>query len=55
MTIDCDCGHRCEGSTTGDAVAEAVRHAREAHGIDVTPEQVLATTARRSGRPDEGD
>jgi predicted small metal-binding protein len=37
----CDCGYRCQGDTIHERVRDARRHASEAHGIDVTAEQVL--------------
>ena len=40
----CDCGYACTGATLEDRVEDALRHAREAHGIDVSPDQVLAAT-----------
>jgi hypothetical protein len=39
----CDCGYACRGATLDDRVQDALRHAREAHGIEVSREQVLAT------------
>jgi predicted small metal-binding protein len=43
---DCDCGYRPEGTSLGERVRDAIQHAREAHGIDVSVDQVLA-----QGRP----
>lgn len=39
----CDCGHSCTGATVEDRVRDALRHARDAHGIDVSRDQVLAS------------
>ena len=38
----CDCGYSCVGATLDDRVRDALRHARAVHGIEVSPEQVLA-------------
>jgi len=40
--ITCNCGYVAQGATEDDKVADARRHAREEHGIDVTQAQVLA-------------
>jgi predicted small metal-binding protein len=41
MVIECECGWSLQGPE--DALVEATRqHAREAHGMDLTREQVLA-------------
>jgi predicted small metal-binding protein len=37
----CDCGYRGQGDTIQERVRDAQRHAREAHGIDVTADQIL--------------
>ena len=47
MTIECDCGYLCRGATEAEAVAAARRHALEAHGVEVTAEQVLAAAKAR--------
>ena len=39
----CDCGYSCTGETVEDRVRDALSHAREAHGIDVSRDQVLAS------------
>lgn len=41
-SIQCDCGYVVRGETDDELVAEAQKHAREAHGMDITREQVLA-------------
>jgi predicted small metal-binding protein len=40
--INCDCGHVVRGDTDDEFVAAAQQHAREAHGMELTREQVLA-------------
>jgi predicted small metal-binding protein len=40
--INCDCGRVLRGDTDDELVAAAQKHAREAHGMDLTREQVLA-------------
>jgi hypothetical protein len=42
----CDCGYECRGETVSDRVRDAQRHARDAHGIDVSADQIL-----REGHP----
>ena len=42
--LRCDCGYVSSGSSLEDRVRDARRHARQAHGIEVTPAQVLGTT-----------
>lgn len=44
----CDCGYRCRGATVEDRVRDAQRHARDVHGIDVSPDQVLTNDAASS-------
>jgi len=39
--VECDCGWRCQGSED-EVVALCSAHAREAHGLELTREQVLA-------------
>jgi predicted small metal-binding protein len=39
--IECDCGWTCRG-TDEHLIAECTVHAREVHGMDLTPEQILA-------------
>jgi predicted small metal-binding protein len=39
--IACDCGWTCQG-TDERLIAECIAHAREVHGMDLTPEQILA-------------
>jgi predicted small metal-binding protein len=38
--MECDCGYVCEGIGPDELIDDARRHAREAHGIDVTADQV---------------
>jgi predicted small metal-binding protein len=39
--LTCDCGYVCRGTTDDERVDDAVRHARQAHGIEVRREQVV--------------
>ncbi len=39
--IECDCGWTCQG-TDEQLIAECSVHAREMHGMELTPEQILA-------------
>jgi predicted small metal-binding protein len=41
LVVDCDCGWSCRGSEE-EVVAACVDHGREAHGVELTREQVLA-------------
>jgi predicted small metal-binding protein len=40
--INCDCGHVVRGDSDDELVAATQKHAREAHGMELTREQVLA-------------
>lgn len=40
--INCDCGHVVRGETDDELVANAQKHAREAHSMEITREQALA-------------
>jgi predicted small metal-binding protein len=40
--INCDCGRVVRGDSDDELVAAAQQHAREAHGMELTREQVLA-------------
>jgi len=40
--INCDCGHVVRGGTDDELVAATQKHAREAHGMELTREQVLS-------------
>jgi predicted small metal-binding protein len=40
--IRCDCGYVARGDNDDELVQVAQRHARDAHGIELTPEQVLS-------------
>jgi hypothetical protein len=44
--LHCDCGYRCQGESLGDRVADGQRHAWEAHGIEVSADQILKQLAR---------
>jgi hypothetical protein len=45
----CDCGYECRGGTVEDRILDAQHHAREAHGIDVTADQILHQRASGDG------
>jgi predicted small metal-binding protein len=49
LSIVCECGYVVEGGTEDELVAAAQTHAREAHQLELTREQVLAMLAS-SGR-----
>ena len=40
--FNCDCGRVLRGDTDDELVAGAQEHAREAHGLELTRDQVLA-------------
>jgi predicted small metal-binding protein len=40
--LNCDCGRVVRGDTDDELVAAAQKHAREAHGMELTREQVLS-------------
>ncbi|HVL97726.1 MAG TPA: DUF1059 domain-containing protein [Egibacteraceae bacterium] len=40
--IRCDCGYVARGDSDDQLVSVAQRHAREVHGMELSPEQVLA-------------
>jgi predicted small metal-binding protein len=40
--LNCDCGFVIRGETDDEFVANALAHAREAHNLELTAEQVLA-------------
>ena len=44
--IKCDCGREVRGDTNDELVAAAQEHAREAHGMELTREQILAQAVR---------
>ena len=39
--LNCDCGRVVRGDSDDELVAAAQQHAREAHGMELTREQVL--------------
>ena len=39
--IQCDCGYVARGETDDELVADAQKHAREVHDMELTREQVL--------------
>jgi hypothetical protein len=40
--INCDCGQVIRGDTDDELVAAGQKHARDAHGMELSREQVLA-------------
>jgi predicted small metal-binding protein len=40
--INCDCGRVVRGDSDDELVAAVQEHARDAHGMELTREQVLA-------------
>jgi predicted small metal-binding protein len=40
--INCDCGRVVRGDSDDELVAAAQKHAREAHGMELTREQALS-------------
>ena len=40
--INCDCGVVVRGETDDELVENAIKHAKEAHGMTITREQALA-------------
>jgi predicted small metal-binding protein len=40
--MNCDCGRVVQGDSDDELVAAAQQHAREAHGMELTREQVLS-------------
>jgi predicted small metal-binding protein len=40
--LNCDCGRVVRGDLDDELVAAAQEHAREAHGMELTREQVLS-------------
>jgi predicted small metal-binding protein len=53
--IECDCGWTCRGIEE-HLIAECTAHARDVHGMDLTPEQILAVAVpvEEHGGPDAG-
>jgi predicted small metal-binding protein len=41
-SIHCDCGYVARGETDDELVADAQKHAREVHTMEITREQILA-------------
>jgi hypothetical protein len=40
ILLRCDCGYPCQGETTAERIQDGRRHAREAHGIEVSTDQI---------------
>jgi predicted small metal-binding protein len=38
--VRCDCGYPCRGESLAERVQDGQRHAREAHGIEVSADQI---------------
>jgi predicted small metal-binding protein len=38
--LRCDCGYPCQGETLAEVVKDGQRHALEAHGIEVSADQI---------------
>ena len=49
--LRCECGFEAIGSTDADLVAAAQRHARAAHGLDVSADLVLALARPQRRQP----
>jgi Protein of unknown function (DUF1059) len=47
--IGCECGYVARGGDAAELVADARRHAREEHRLELSPEQIL-----RSALPPDG-
>jgi predicted small metal-binding protein len=42
MIINCECGYVVRGSSENELVDNALKHAHEAHGMELTREQALS-------------
>lgn len=40
--VNCECGHVVRGDSDDELVSATQQHAREAHGMELTREQVLS-------------
>jgi hypothetical protein len=54
--LRCDCGFEARADDEGELIAEVQRHALDAHGMKLTPEEVRrlalqATTGTTTGQP----
>jgi hypothetical protein len=49
--IGCECGYVARGDDEEGLVADARRHAREAHRLELTREQILLSAGAGSERP----
>lgn len=49
-TVECDCGWSCRG-TEEEVVAACIAHGREAHGMDISREQVLSVAKPADAAP----
>jgi predicted small metal-binding protein len=46
--INCDCGYVVRAETDDELVADAQKHAREVHDMEMTRERVLALAVEES-------
>lgn len=51
LSPECDCGYVCQGLTPEERLRDGQHHAREVHGIEVTPEQIASGTAHSPVSP----
>ncbi|MEJ2851935.1 MULTISPECIES: DUF1059 domain-containing protein [unclassified Saccharothrix] len=42
LIINCECGYVVRGETEDELVADAQKHARDVHGMEMTREQALS-------------
>jgi predicted small metal-binding protein len=50
-TIRCECGFVAEGDDDATLTASACVHARDAHNVDLAPEQILALAEQKPKQP----
>jgi hypothetical protein len=53
--IGCECGYVARGADEEGLVADARRHAREAHGLELSREQILLSSREPLPRPATGE
>jgi predicted small metal-binding protein len=53
--IGCECGYVARGADEERLVADARRHAREAHRLELTREQILLSAREPLPRPATGE
>jgi predicted small metal-binding protein len=55
-TLTCDCGFAVHADNEQDLVARVQRHALDAHGMPISPQQVRQLAARaEAAKSDRGD